>query len=286
MLRNRETGELEPAACRNLDEEEWKTVVATTLKGGLARMLPENNAPLIVLNGQTAPRSLAPEFLRKHGLVSYLRVPMTAKGEALGVLTFFAKEEHYFTQEEVEFLTTLAGQAAIAINNSKLYEQTREQMVELEKSNKVKEFLSVMSHELRTPLTVVTGYVGMIMDGMLGEVNDKQKDALEKVLRRTDEQLAMVNNILHATVLETEKIRVESHAVVLGDFLKQLSSAYEIPLNKQITFNWDCSAPLTVIHTDSGKLKQILQNLIDNAIKFTAKGSVTISAGITEGRNQ
>jgi signal transduction histidine kinase len=137
-----------------------------------------------------------------------------------------------------------------------------------------------MSHELRTPLNVVVGYTGMIMDGLLGEVNDKQKEALEKVIRRTNDQLVLVNNILYATIIETEKIKVESHPVVLGDFFKQLSSTYETPLNKQLSFNWDCPTPLAVIHTDSAKLKQILQNLIDNALKFTGKGSVTVSARV------
>ncbi|MBI2538992.1 MAG: HAMP domain-containing histidine kinase, partial [Deltaproteobacteria bacterium] len=85
---------------------------------------------------------------------------------------------------------------------------------------------------------------------------------------------ALVNNIRYATVLETEKVSVERQAVVLGDFLKQLSSAYENPLNKQLTLSWECPSPLAVVHTDSAKLKHILRNLIDNAFKFTAKGSI------------
>ena len=467
-LLNRETGELEPIACRNIDEKEWKAVTAGMSAKGLDRMLPEKSAPVMTLNVQTDPRSLAPDFLRKCGLVSSLRVPLVVKDDVLGVLAFFTKEEHQFTDEEVEFLTTLASQTAIAINNAQLYEKIdhsrreleltnqylerslrqlsglytalsplapsesvhemmdgiierlmeatgadaalirlkdkekggfywasqrgfpesylkataspppgsaleqvfnsgepviasdiasdsrlkgknqlqvglrscamlplkvqqevrgivhlasrkpgyfdeeqgdhlmaiarqmgialenkdhfdnlRSSRDELEKSNRVKdEFLSVMSHELRTPLNVVVGYTGMIMDGLLGEVNDKQKEAMEKVINRTNDQLAMVNNILYATIIETEKIKVESHPVVLGDFFKQLSSTYETPLNKQLLFNWDCPSPLAVFHTDSAKLKQILQNLIDNALKFTGKGSVTVSARITEGTKQ
>ena len=462
-LVNRETGELEPVACRNLPEEEWKAVTSTA-SGSLARMLPANNAPVIIRNVQTEPLPLAPDFLRQHGLVSALRVPLIAKGEVLGVLTFFSKEEREFDNEEIEFFSTLAGQAAIAINNAQLYEEIKSsrsdlestnrrlekslqevssfysalaplapadslnQLMEgiiarlmiatgadaalirlwddaksaltlasqrgfpdyylkaveavglggasawvfksgepiispniaaearfkgknqlkvglrscamlplkvenrvrgivhlasrdlgffdesqrdhlmtiarqmsimlenreffehlktsrdeLEKSNRVKdEFLSVMSHELRTPLNVVVGYTGMIMDGLLGEVNEKQKEAMEKIIRRTNDQLVLVNNILYATIIDTEKIKVESHPVVLGDFFKQLSSTYETPLNKQLLFNWDCPSPLAVIHTDSAKLKQILQNLIDNALKFTAKGSVTISARVSD----
>ncbi|TMA07788.1 MAG: GAF domain-containing protein, partial [Deltaproteobacteria bacterium] len=134
-LLNRETGELESVACRNLDEEEWKAATRG-IKGGLGRMLPEDHSPVIVLNAQTDPRSLASKFLRKHGLVSYLRVPLIGKGEVLGVLTFFTKEEHQFSEEEIEFLTILAGQAAIAIHNSQLHEQTKRQAIELERANR------------------------------------------------------------------------------------------------------------------------------------------------------
>ena len=107
-----------------------------------------------------------------------------------------------------------------------------------------------------------------------------------KIIRRANDQLVMINNVLYATVLETEKTRVESHELSLGDFLAQLKSGYEAPINKELVFNWDYPANLPLIRTDSAKLKQILQNLIDNAIKFTDKGSVTVSARITEGSKQ
>ncbi|TAK02253.1 GAF domain-containing protein, partial [bacterium] len=237
-LLNRETGELAPVACRNLDKEEWKVATAGATARGLGRMLSEKNTPVMVLNVQTDPRSLAPQFLRKYGLVSSLRVPLVAKKEVLGALTFFTKEEHQFTDEEVGFLTTLAGQAGLAIQNSQLYEEMAKLAGDLAKSNKVKdEFLSVMSHELRTPLNVVMGYTGMIKDRVLGEINPQQEEALSKVISRANDQLAIVNNILHATVFETEKIKIESHEVGLGDFLNQFRSVYEAPINKELTLN-------------------------------------------------
>jgi len=278
-LLNRETGKLEPVACRNLPEKEWKAVTSR-VAGGLAGMLPASNAPVIIRDVQTHPLSLAPDFLRQHGLVSALRVPLIAKGEVLGILTFFSKEEHEFSNEEIAFLSTLAGQAAIAINNAQLYEG-------MAKANKVKdEFLSVMSHELRTPLNVVMGYTGMIIDGMLGEVNQQQKEALEKIIRRANDQLVIINNILFATVLEAEKIKTESQPVNLTDFFNQLRSTYDAPVNKDLVLHWDYPSDLPTIDTDNAKLKLVLHNLIDNALKFTSKGHVTISAKITDGSKQ
>ena len=271
-LLNRETGKLEPVACRNLDEEEWKVATAAATASGLGRMLREKNTPVMVLNAQTDPRSLAPEFLRKYGLVSSLRVPLVAKDEVLGVLTFFTKEEHQFTDEEVEFLTTLGAQAAAAVHNSQLYEESV-------RASKVKdEFLSVMSHELRTPLNVVMGYTGMMKDGMLGGINPEQEKALEKILRQSRDQLVMVNQILQTTHIESGGGKIEVYEVAPTELLEGLKSDYELSSSEDLSLIWDYPSDLPIMRTDGTKLKQILQNLINNAIKFTPKGHIAISA--------
>src|SRR3989338_745277 len=285
-LFNRESGLLEPVACRNLDEKEWK---AEQWKGGRGtpNMAFESKAPVMVGNVQTDPRVKDPEFFRKHGLVSYLGVPLIVQDEVLGVISFYTKEEHEFTKEEVEFLSTLAGQAAIAIHNSQIYQEMVSLAAQLSRSNKVKdEFLSVMSHELRTPLNVVMGYTGMIRDRLLGEINPEQEKALEKVISRARDQLTMISSILQATQLEAEGIKVETGEVSLGDLLDDLRSGYAIPLGKELSLIWDYPSDLPVINTDGEKLKHILHNLINNAIKFTAGGQVTVSARVTESSRQ
>lgn len=282
-LLNKDTGLLEPLACRNLDEEEWKS---ERWKGGrgVADVVFENKAPLIIKNVQKDPRVRDPEFFRKHGLVAYLGVPLTVKDEIFGVLAFYTKEERIFSEREVEFLTTLSGQAAIAIHNAQLHQQTRYQAVELEEANKVKdEFLRVMSHELRTPLNVIMGYTEMVKDHLLGETTSEQQNALEKVAGHTKDLLTMVNGILQVTTIEAQKVKVENHEFDLGDFFDTLRSGYEIPTGKPITFHWDYPANLPVVVSDDQKLKHIFQNLINNAIKFTDKGQIRVSAKIRSG---
>jgi signal transduction histidine kinase len=150
---------------------------------------------------------------------------------------------------------------------------------DLLKANKAKdEFLSVMSHELRTPLNVVMGYSGMIKEGILGPINPEQERALEKVVGRSGDLLIMISQILQATSIEAGKVQVDKREVELKNFLDGLKSNYEVPLNKEITVNWDYPLDSLTIKTDSAKLKHILQNLINNAIKFTSQGSVSITA--------
>lgn len=161
----------------------------------------------------------------------------------------------------------------------KLVDQLQTQTSELTRANMVKEeFLSVMSHELRTPLAVMTGYLGVIQDGTLGDVNPKQKEILDKVFEQADDQLTMVNDILQVTLMESAKIGAERHLVNLPKFLETLKENYSSHGDKPVGLKWDYSVELPSIITDRTKLKQILQNLVNNAIKFTDRGEVSISA--------
>ncbi len=153
-LFDKDRGALEKAACWNLPEAEWK---GRRLKGTplLVKEAIETKMPVAVDNIQTDPRTIDPDFYRRYGLVSYLGIPMLDKGEVLGLLIFLTREAHKFTNEEIEFLKTLASQAAIAIHNSQLYEQTRNQAVELEKANddlkkrgEIQELLKELSQDI------------------------------------------------------------------------------------------------------------------------------------------
>jgi signal transduction histidine kinase len=268
-LVNRKTGELEPVACRNLDEKEWKAVVSRRIR--IDNVDPASYTPEIIFNAQTDPRSHQSDFLRKNSLVSYLRVPLIAKNVVLGFLTFFTKEEHAFSDEEVKFLTTLTSQAAIAIDNSQLYE-------EMSRSNKIKdEFLNIVSHELRTPINVVMGYTQLLKDGALGETNSQQTAAVNTIAARSKDLSNMINSLLCATSIEGKAARLEACEVSMKDFLLELKKDFQAPSGKEIILNWDHPSELPNIETDGPKLKQILQNIINNAIKFTERGVVKIS---------
>jgi signal transduction histidine kinase len=146
-LYNPESGFLEPVACRNLDDSQWRTEQWRRGRG-IATAVFSSKAPLIVRNLQSDPRVRNAEFFRGQGLVSYLGVPLMVRDETLGVLSCYTKREREFTSQEVEFLATLASQVAVAIHNSQLYEQTKTQAHQLEESNEAKdELLKVMARQ-------------------------------------------------------------------------------------------------------------------------------------------
>ncbi|MBI4526988.1 MAG: GAF domain-containing sensor histidine kinase [Deltaproteobacteria bacterium] len=285
-LLNKETGLIERVACRNIKEEEWMEEIRGigSRKGDIVWFIIRTKSPAAISNMQTDPRIQNHQLLHKYGLASYLGVPLIAKDEPLGVLSIYTKEKYEFSEEEIEFLWALAEETSSAVSNSQLYEQTKKQALELERANKVKsDFLSVMSHELRTPLTAIVGYTGLVRDGVFGEINPEQEKALAKVMIRSNELLHMINGVLQVTSIEANDIDVDIRQVELDDFLNALRSDYDVPLDKELRLVWDYPSGLPAVKTDSEKLKHILRNIINNAIKFTQKGRVIVSARMKEG---
>jgi signal transduction histidine kinase len=276
-LFNKQTGKLEPVACWNLDEEQWK---AETKNGGsLIRMLPESNSPLMVLNAQTDPRSLASEFLRRQGLVSFLRVPLTAKNDTLGVITFFTKVEHRFSDEEIDFLSTVSGQAAIAIHNAQLYEETasakreledanntlKKQAVELARSNaELEQFAYVASHDLQEPLRMVASYTQLLARRYRGRLDGDADEFIAYAVDGVTRMQSQIQDLLNYSRLGKKETDFESTdcSAVLDRALVNLKVAIE-ESGAKVT-----SDPLPAVAADGNQLVQLFQNLISNAVKF------------------
>lgn len=129
-LLNKETGESESVACHNIDEAEWRAESRRDVHG-LAKIVLENKTAITIANLQTDPRSMSHHFVRRFGLVSYLGIPLIVQTEVLGVMSFYTREAHSFNDEEIEFLTSLAGQSSMAIYNAKLYEETKQRADEI-----------------------------------------------------------------------------------------------------------------------------------------------------------
>jgi signal transduction histidine kinase len=174
----------------------------------------------------------------------------------------------------------------MAIYNSRLYEQTRNQAAQLETSNRIKdEFLGVMSHELRTPLNVIMNYAEAMKMGAFGNITSDQERGTEKIRIQAGHLLSLINGILEITKIESGSVILHKKPFDLAEFIAETRSDYVMPMEKHLTIAWEYPADLPVIVSDRLKLKQIVTNLINNAIKFTDDGSVTVSFQILdEGR--
>jgi signal transduction histidine kinase len=148
-----------------------------------------------------------------------------------------------------------------------------------EEANRLKsEFLATMSHELRTPLHAVNGYVNIMLAGIAGELNDIQRQNLERVLVNGRHLLSLIDDVLDLSRIEAGTLAVTKQPVTLRKWLDDVvSDQREIAEEKGLRFETalDPTLPLAVI-SDPARLKQIAVNLISNAIKFTEEGHVRV----------
>ena len=274
-LKSHETGLLETAATRGVDMTRFSESKA--LLNFIDRVVTEAT-PLTVGNAFADPEVAHLQLLKDEGLVAFLDLPLIANNEALGALAFFTREAHQFGADEVDFLSTLAGQAAIAIHHAQLYDRSQQQGAELRHAHHIKDdFLKAVTTELKTPLNVITGYTDMFRDGLLGSMTPIQEKAIETVARQSKDLNRLINSVLQVSSMESETLRIQLQDMSLWEFLSELRLQYDQPLGKNVKFVWDYPDDFPTLQGDRGKLKRILENLINNAIKFTDHGTITVS---------
>jgi PAS domain S-box-containing protein len=166
--------------------------------------------------------------------------------------------------------------ADLAEQNARLQWQSQE----VERANKLKsEFLASMSHELRTPINALIGYSALLLDGVLGEVNPKQRDALSRGRAAAEHLLALINDILDLAKIEAGKMPLHLEEVSLRIVTLEVTQQIEpMVRKKQLDFVIDVSPDCPNIYSDRTKIKQVLLNLLSNAVKFTNQGRVVVEA--------
>jgi PAS domain S-box-containing protein len=167
-----------------------------------------------------------------------------------------------------------AATADLAARNAQLQWQSQE----LERANRLKsEFLASMSHELRTPINALIGYAALLLDGVLGEITPTQRDALTRARAAAEHLLALINDILDLAKIEAGKMPLHVEEVALAPVTREVAQQMEPLVRKKgLRFVTEVSDDCPVIATDRTKVKQILLNLVSNAVKFTNDGSVTV----------
>ncbi|MSP39895.1 MAG: HAMP domain-containing protein [Deltaproteobacteria bacterium] len=245
---------------------------------GIPKEVFKHKFPLLIANVPTDSRASDPDSLRAAGFITYLGLPLIVKNEQLGVLSFYSTEEIDLKTEEMDFLASLTQQAAVALYNSRLYEQTRNQAVELEKSNRIKDdFLGVISHELRTPLNVIMNCTEALNMGVFGALSPENLKGTARIGVQASHLLSLINGILEITKIETGAIAVNMEPIDLIQLIEELESDYAIASKeKELTIEWKVTTDLPPIVSDRMKLRQVIINIVNNAIKFTDQGSVIV----------
>jgi signal transduction histidine kinase len=218
------------------------------------------------------------KVMLRAGFRSSFLIPIKVRNEGLGVMNFLGKQPHKFSEADQQLVKSIAYNLGITLGNANLFSQIKQKSVELETANKGKdEFLGIISHELRTPLNVIKGYTELIQSQVFGDINPEQDKALAKIVSQTKDLLSMINQVLQVTTIQAGAAKVNCRHVNLCALLDELKSSYAIA-KKEVVINWHYPRTLPFLNSDDEKLKAVIQNLINNALKFTEEGSISISA--------
>jgi signal transduction histidine kinase len=224
--------------------------------------------------------------LLQAGYRAILTVPLVLEQHVIGALGVSRKTPGEFAPEIVRLLTTFATQSALAIQNARLFREIEQKSRELEAASRHKsEFLANMSHELRTPLNAIIGFSEVLAEGMFGEVNEKQTEYLQDILESGRHLLSLINDILDLSKIEAGRMELEATDFDLPSAIENaLILVRERAGRGGITLAREIDERLGTIHADERKVKQVLLNLLSNALKFTPEGGrIDVRAGLQDG---
>lgn len=241
------------------------------LDGSMVQEAFEQNAIIAESNYNDAGRPLQ-RVVPELALGPVLVAPLHAHGETLGVLAVArAVGAKPFVEHDAERLRMLADHAALAVHKSLLLQQA--QSADRAKGR----FLATMSHELRTPLTALAGYNELLADQVMGPMTEPQLDVVERMRSVTTHLSAMIEEILAFTSLEEGREMVRPSEFLAEDLVRAAAAVIE-PLAIQKGLRLEVVLPRTSVRmtSDIDKARQLLVNLLGNAVKFTDSGTVTL----------
>lgn len=227
-----------------------------------------------------------PDFIFFDEVVrSLLVVPLIMRDRAVGTLTVDSDQANAFQESDIQLMTIAAAQVSIAISNARLFEESEARASELKiaydelkESDRLKdELVQNVSHELRTPLTFVKGYVDLLMDGEMGLMNEEQQSALTIISDKTNDITRIIDDIITLQKINSGNLKREKTS--MREFLETAVASHQmIASQKGLHIESRLPEDDGVVIIDRGRINQVLDNLIGNAMKFSPDGgTITIS---------
>ncbi len=225
--------------------------------------------------------------LRHLGIGSLMTVPLIARGDVLGAITFVGPEDgHHYTGDDLALAEDLAARAAIAIDNARLFRAAETAREAAEAGSRAKsQFLGVMSHELRTPINAILGYAQLLDMGVKGPLTDEQRELLGRMEASSKHLLELVTRILDVARAETGELTVQNHVAVAREVIQSALEEVRPRLSGdlQIEGGQDTDAAIRFLG-DPIRARQILVHLLENAVRFTrAGGRIALSCTQVDG---
>lgn len=259
--------------------------------------------PVLISNVEVVADRFSPAMLpllRQSGIFSFVGVPLRSQQRILGFLGA-DRGAQPCSQEDLDLMMTIASHVAVAVDNARAYTElaTLTENLELRVQDRTQElqtanerlqehdrrrskFVSVASHELRTPMTSIKGFVENMLDGLTGQLSERQQHYLQRIRHNVDRLTRIINQLLDWSRLDVGRIDIKPEPLRVGEFVTDVVESFQtLAAEKSIVLDVTPCDQVLIVRADRDKLEQILWNLVGNAIKFTPQAgrvSVTCSA--------
>jgi signal transduction histidine kinase len=213
------------------------------------------------------------------GVRSLICVPLFVGGEPAGTLNQYLAEPHRFSTREVGLLQVVAQQVSLAIERARLYDQLKQQHeAALAASEHKSRFLAGMAHELRSPMTAIVGFADLLGQQIPGSLNTGQLRQVRMISASAQHIMAVLNDALDVARIEAGKLECLIEPVDAAEVIDEVTGMLA-PLARAKRLKLDVAEPREplIVRCDRQRSKQILVNLVSNAIKFTARGHIQVS---------
>lgn len=224
--------------------------------------------PVAILDATTDRRVQYKEQAKKEGVVSLLSLPLKRRGQVIGIVRVYTAEPRQFPDNEIDFFSALANLGAVALERAELLEEEKRQFLR---------FVSTAAHDLKAPLAAIQTFLGVILDGFAGELNEKQKHMMQRASQRINELLNLISNLLDIPRIQMGQLVQEmtevSLAQVIDNFVEEGSALAE---QKGLRLSVHIPPNLPCVYGASTRLQQVITNLLNNAINYTDEGEVVM----------
>jgi signal transduction histidine kinase len=269
------------AAATGSDPEKLAEI-PVPIDGSLAGTIFRTNQPLVLNNAESDPRhySMVSDHINIR-IKTLLGVPMPIKDRTVGVLEAVNKRGGPFTDNDVAILSVIAAHAAIAINNARLLQATRQAYEKVKETNQIKSnFLALASHELRTPLGIIIGYATFLQQDAEGELSEHA----DQVLTAATQMHAILDQMGNLTLLQTDEMQMHPMKISIQDVLHFAADEikyFAAQRDLKLVFAFQ-ESPIPV-QVDQQKTTLAFVNLLNNAIRFSSKGDEIVVGAADQG---
>jgi signal transduction histidine kinase len=262
---------------RQMVEEEY-TVMVENEHSQVARATREQRA--IIINDVQSQPGFIPNPLLPDTR-SEIAVPMIIGDKVIGVFDVQSNVQDGFSKEDASVYTTLAAQVSVALQNARLYVEQADTVTQLRELDRLKSsFLASMSHELRTPLNSILGFADVMLEGLDGDLTPNMENDLGLIRKNGQHLLNLINDVLDMAKIESGSMHLHPERFKVHEILDEVTSITStLASERHISlFITDDSDQDIEIYADRTRMRQVMINLVNNAIKFTDKGKIAIRA--------